>query len=423
MPTLTRVAAYARVSSGKDEMLHSLAAQVSYYSECIQRHPGWFYVGVYADEAITGTKDSRPEFKRLVDDCLSRKIDLVLTKSISRFARNTVDLLETVRILKNAGVDVFFEEQNIHTMSGDGELMLTILASYAQEESRSASENCKWRIRKQFENGELTNLRFMFGYQIFKGKVEINPDQAAIVRMIFDDYIGGMSGGKIAAKLKKLNVDTVNNGIWDSERVILIIKNEKYIGNSLLQKKFVVDHLSKKLVRNKGNLPMYYAEDTHPAIIDQDIFDKAHAILCERSLKCKAQSGSTNRYPFSSVIHCGICGKRFKRKVRNENASWQCSTYLKKGKSSCPSKQIPEQVLYTLCKEVLRLNDFDTDAFNNAIAKILVPEPNKVIFVMRDGRHVEKCWQNTSQSEIWSEDMRQAARERAKGGGENGIKC
>jgi site-specific DNA recombinase len=254
IPSLRKVAAYARVSSGKEEMLHSLAAQVSHYSDYIQNHPGWIYAGVYADEALTGTKDNRPEFRRLIEDCHGGKIDLVLTKSISRFARNTVDLLETVRELKLLGVDVYFEEQNIYSMSDDGELMLTILASYAQEESRSVSENCKWRIRKQFENGELANLRFMFGYKIVKGKVEIEPEEAAIVRMIFEDYINGMGGGKIAKKLKEMNVPTVRSGYWNSERVIAILKNEKYVGNALLQKKYVADHLTKRLVRNKGKL-------------------------------------------------------------------------------------------------------------------------------------------------------------------------
>lgn len=423
MPSLTKVAAYARVSSGKDEMLHSLAAQVSHYSDYIQRQPGWFYIGVYADEAVTGTKDNRPEFKRLLADCRSRKIDLVLTKSISRFARNTVDLLETVRELKSLGVDVFFEEQNIHTMSGDGELMLTILASYAQEESRSASENCKWRIRKQFENGELATLRFMFGYRVNKGKVEIDSDQAAIVRMIFEDYIGGMGGGQIAKKLKELNVAKVFSGKWRGERVIEILKNEKYTGNSLLQKKYVVDHLSKKLVVNKGNLTKFYAEDTHPPIIDQETFDKAQAILHKRSLSCKTKNGSRNRYPFSSIIQCELCGKRYKRKDRKGKVAWYCSTFLQEGKVACPSKQIPEPVLYLLSCEVLGLNEFDADSFVKIVAEILVTEPNKVIFVLRDGNKVEKVWQHKSRRESWTDEMRQVARERAKGGGEIGIKC
>ena len=186
-----RVAAYARVSCGKDAMLHSLSAQVSYYSDLIQRHDGWLYAGVYADEAKTGTKDSREEFQRLVADCRAGKIDMVITKSISRFARNTVTLLQTVRDFKAWEVDIFFEEQNIHTMSGDGELMLTILASYAQEESRSASENQKWRIRRNFEEGLLWR-GIMLGYLLENGHYVIVPEEADIVRRIYRDYLAGL---------------------------------------------------------------------------------------------------------------------------------------------------------------------------------------------------------------------------------------
>jgi DNA invertase Pin-like site-specific DNA recombinase len=395
-------------------MLHSLAAQVSHYSEYIQRQSGWSYVGVYADEAVTGTKDNRPAFKRLLADCRDRKIDLVLTKSISRFARNTVDLLETVRELKSIGVDVFFEEQNLHTMSGDGELMLAILASYAQEESRSASENCKWRIRKRFENGELANFRFMFGYRIDKGKVEIDPEQADIVRMIFKDYIEGMGGGKLAEKLKGMNIPRAFSGEWRSERVIEIIKNEKYTGNALLQKKYVEDHLSKKLVWNKGHLPMYYAEGTHPAIIDQATFDKAQAILNSRRLTSKTKSSTCSRYPFSSILRCELCGKKYKRKDRKGKVAWYCSTYLQEGKAACPSKQVPESVLYSLSTEVLGLEAFNADAFRKEIAEILVREPGELIFVFHDGHSVEKLWQHKSRSESWTNEMREAARHHAK---------
>ena len=414
MPSVTKVAAYARVSSGKDEMLHSLAAQVSHYSGYIQRQPGWMYIGVYADEAATGTKDNRPEFKRLLADCRSGGIDLVLTKSISRFARNTVDLLETVRELKSIGVDVFFEEQNLHTMSGDGELMLTILASYAQEESRSASENCKWRIRKRFENGELANLRFMFGYRIDKGKVEIDPELFTIVQMIFRDYIGGMGGGKLAEKLKGMKIPRPFNGEWCAERVIGIIKNEKYTGNALLQKKYVVDHLSKRLLHNNGQLPQYYAECTHPAIIDQETFDKAQAVLNSRRMKNKNKSSPCSRYPFSSLLQCGLCGKKYKRKDRKGKVAWYCSTFLQEGKKACPSKQEPESVLYSLSSEVLGLGEFCADAFRKEISEILVPEPGKLIFVFHDGHTVEKLWQHISRSESWTEEMRDTARNHAK---------
>ena len=184
IPKLKRVAAYARVSSGKDAMLHSLSAQVSYYSNLIQNHSGWQYVGVYADEALTGTKENRENFQRLLTDCRSGKVDMVITKSISRFARNTVTLLKTVRELKNMGVDVFFEEQNIHSLSADGELMLTILASYAQEESLSASENQKWRVKQKFLNGEPWRT-VMLGYRADGGHLVIVPEEAEVVRSIF----------------------------------------------------------------------------------------------------------------------------------------------------------------------------------------------------------------------------------------------
>lgn len=200
-PRALCVCAYARVSSGKDAMLHSLSAQVSYYNSLIQSHAGWLYCGVYSDEAITGTKSQRDGFQRMLASCRAGEIDLIITKSISRFARNTVTLLETVRELKSLGVDVFFEEQNIHTMSADGELMLTILASYAQEESLSASENQKWRIRKAFENGELVNLRFLFGYNITASGIQVNEKDAAIVREIFTRFNGGESLSSISRDL------------------------------------------------------------------------------------------------------------------------------------------------------------------------------------------------------------------------------
>ena len=194
MPTLKNVAAYARVSSGKDAMLHSLSAQVSYYKELISKQKGWKFCGVYADEALTGTKDNREQFCLLLEACRRGEIDMVLTKSISRFARNTVTLLETVRELKLLNVDVYFEEQNIHSISPDGELLLTILASYAQEESLSASENRKWQIRKDFEKGKIGSIT-IFGYRRnADGVLEIEPDEAEIVRMIFSDYLSGMGG-------------------------------------------------------------------------------------------------------------------------------------------------------------------------------------------------------------------------------------
>ena len=204
---------------------------------------------------------------------------MVITKSISRFARNTVTLLQTVRELKSMGIDVYFEEQYIHTISADGELMMTILASYAQEESLSASENQKWRVRKAFENGELINLRFLFGYSITADGVQINEKEAAIVREIFSRFNGGESMSSISRDLNARGYRGALGGKWCAERMRNTLSNEKYLGNALLQKRYRNNHIEKKLVANKGELPMYYAEGTHEPIIDQTTFDKAQERL------------------------------------------------------------------------------------------------------------------------------------------------
>lgn len=410
--TPKRVAAYTRVSSDKDAMLHSLSAQISYYSELIQKHRGWEYVGVYADEAITGTKEIRPEFQRLLGDCRNGKIDMVITKSISRLARNTVTMLQTVRELKGLNVEVYFEKENIHSLSGDGELMLTILASFAQEESRSVSENCKWRIRKDFAEGKLVNLRFIYGYRIEKGRIEINEGEAEIVRMIFKDYISGKGCRLISKKLREMGVKKLRGGTWRPERVLDIIKNEKYTGNALLQKKYVKDHLTKTLVWNKGNLPQYYAEGTHPPIIDLATFQKAQEILDRNRERYLGKKGS-GKYPFTSKIVCGICGKNYGHKNSQGRISWSCSTYLKYGKNSCPSKQIPEYILISLATEVLELKEFDEAIFEEKIKEIQVPEPNLLIFVFYDGNMLKKEWSYKPRSKSWSEDARQKARERS----------
>ena len=411
-PRLLNVAAYGRVSSGKDAMLHSLSAQVSYYSEMIQNHPGWNYCGVYADEAMTGTKDNRENFQRLIADCRAGKIDMVITKSISRFARNTLTLLNTVREFKELGIDVYFEEQNIHTMSGDGELMLTILASYAQEESRSASENQKWRIRKSYEKGEVMQWHFQYGYNITKDKIEINPEQAEVVREIFKRAIDGESFGSICRNLNARGLYTVFGNKWSACRITEILSNEKYIGDAILQKGYVNNHIEKKTVKNNGELPMYYAEGTHEAIIDKETFEQAQAVVrAVREKYCGKKS--PKRYPFSSIIKCGICGENFKRVTCNGRVYWNCRTFQERGKAGCTAKQIPEGILESVTAEVLGLEIFDGEVFKERIDRIEVPGANRLIFFFKDGHIEEQTWKDRSRSESWTLEMREAARQRA----------
>ena len=411
-PKALRVCAYARVSSGKDAMLHSLSAQVSYYNNLIQSHAGWLYCGVYSDEAITGTKSQRDGFQRMLASCRAGEIDLVITKSISRFARNTVTLLETVRELKSLGVDVFFEEQNIHTMSADGELMLTILASYAQEESLSASENQKWRIRKAFENGELVNLRFLFGYNITASGIQVNEKEAAIVREIFTRFNGGESLSAISRDLNDRGCERTFGGTWCADRIRNLLSNEKYTGNALLQKQYRKNHIDKKLVPNRGELPMYYVAGSHEPIIDQAAFDTAQVRLNELSRQAEKREKPT-RSTFSGLIRCGLCGSTYKRVTCRGKHYWNCTTFQTKGKSECAAKRIPEEMLEALTCEVLGAVSINSDMVRSKITAIRAEKNNVVVFCMDDGSEIVKRWTDRSRTESWTPEMKEKARQRA----------
>ena len=402
LPKLIRVAAYARVSSGKDAMLHSLSAQVSYYSKLIQNHSGWQYVGVYADEALTGTKDNRENFQRLLADCRSGKVDMVITKSISRFARNTVTLLETVRELKNMGVDVFFEEQNIHSLSADGELMLTILASYAQEESLSASENQKWRIRRNFENGMPWNGT-MLGYRYEDGTLVVDPTEAEIVRRIFAEYLGGFGMTAIAKRLNADGILTRYGNTWGKTSVGKVLQNYAYTGNLLLQKYRRVDHLTKRDEPNNGALPQYHVQGCHEAIIPLWSFNAVQEEMKRRAKKHTHPGERRKEYPFSGKLICAGCGKHYRRKVKETGPVWICTTYNTYGKAACPSKAIPESVLEAITYEVGGIGK---------ITALEACEGNTLVLTLTSGEQIVKRWQDRSRRQSWTPEMKEKARQK-----------
>ena len=304
IPVRKKVAAYARVSRDTERLMHSVSAQVSYYSTLIQKNPEWDYAGVYADCGISGTDISRrDEFRRMLKDCEEGKIDIILTKSISRFARNTVDLLETIRHLKNLGIEVRFEKERIHSLSEDGELMLSLLASFAQEESRSISENCKWGIRKRFQSGEIgvANKRLLgYRYDEEQKKYMVVPEEAESIRWMFRMYIEGISLRKIAEKMNHAGVRSVLGNKFQEATVRQLIFNEVYAGDILRQKCYMADPIQKNKVKNQGELPQYYMAGCHEAIIDRETYAKVQAEMERRA----AMQNPT--YCFTGKIRCGV---------------------------------------------------------------------------------------------------------------------
>ena len=408
-PQFTNVGAYARVSSDKDAMLHSLSSQVSYYSQKIQAHPGWRYVGVYADEAITGTKDSRAGFQRMITDCKAGKIDMIITKSISRFARNTVTLLETVRELKSLGVDVYFEEQNIHTMSAEGELMMTILASFAQEESRSVSENMKWRVRHNYENGLVWNGTIL-GYRYYKGSYIIKPDEAETVRFIFDSYMAGQGLMAIVKALNKRTKTSRYGNEWEQTSVMRILRNYTYTGNLLLQQTFSEDHITKRRRQNNGELPMYHIRDSHEAIIPLELFNEVQEEIKRRADEYYRPHTNKGQYIFSGKLVCSHCGKNYKRKNRPSGPVWICPTFSGKGKDHCASKQIPESALIEAVVATLG----GLAGFQDTVAQVRIEKDNGLTFFLADGSTIQASWQLRSRKESWSPEKKEAARQKGK---------
>lgn len=412
-----RVAAYARVSSDKDAAFHSLEAQKDYYEQYAAQHQDWELVGIYSDNGISGTTNNRPEFQRMIQDCRDGKIDLVITKSVTRFARNTVILLETIRELKELGVDCYFEKENMHSISPDGELLLTLLAMYAEEEARSTSENQKWRIRKRFESGEPW-VGKMLGYRLQKGQLVIIPEEAKIVRRIFNEYLSGKGIKTIANMLNEEGIPTLYSYRWNRQSIYAILQNEKYSGDMLLQKTYRKDFRTKKTIRNKGEKRMYHVENSHEAIIPRELFDMVKREMERRKHEKTADLVHAQRKNrlFTGKLMCGICGRHYYYKIANSSHYPKpvlvCPNYFEWGKAVCPSQKVPEDILIEKTKEVLGIDEITMEAIDENITVIMVPEHNHLVFYLRNDDIVDVHWKHHSRSKSWTPEMREAARER-----------
>ena len=379
-----RVAAYCRVSTDSEEQLVSYANQKKVYTEMIGSRKDWCFAGMFADEGKSGTRaDKRPEFNKMINDCLAGKIDYIITKSVSRFARNTVDCLDYVRMLKSKGIGVYFEEQQIDTLKTDSELYLVIYAGFAQSESESISKNITWTVRNKFEEGIPVFMykRFLGYRKGADGEPEIVPSEAAIVERIFSLYLAGETVDNISKMMQVEHPQIPGKNISFSKGMIMnMLANERYCGDAILQKSVTVDCIEKKRKKNTGEAPMYYVQNSHPAIIDRVTFNKVQEELARRRAKLPASTKSTitatgkySRYALTDVLICGECGTRYRRVTWSRNGVkrivWRCISRLDYGKKYC--KESPTVFEDKLKEAIVRaINKFNEQ--DNATYKALM---------------------------------------------------
>lgn len=348
-----KVAGYARVSTDHEEQTSSYEAQMDYYRNYINSRSDWVFAGMYADEGVTGTSTkSRDGFNRMISDALAGKIDLIITKSVSRFARNTVDSLSTVRKLKEHGIEIYFEKENIWTLDAKGELLITIMSSLAQEESRSISENTTWGARKKMADGRFTLAYSRFlGYDKGEdGHLVVNEEEAETIRLIYRLFLEGMSYKGIGNELQRRGILTpAGKENWSHSTIMSILTNEKYKGDALLQKSYVSDFLTKKTKKNNGEIPQYYVENDHEAIIEPRIFDLVQVEIKRRSEQPGKYSGACM---FSSKIKCGCCGSWYGTRIWHSNDKYRRVVYMcrnkYKGDEKCTTRHLTEKQIHSI---------------------------------------------------------------------------
>jgi len=371
-----RVAAYCRVSTETEEQNSSYEVQVAHYTEFIKKNVEWEFAGIFADDGISGTNTKkREEFNRMIDECMEGNIDLVITKSISRFARNTLDCLKYIRQLKDKNIAVFFEKENINTMDAKGEVLLTIMASLAQQESQSLSQNVKLGLQYRYQQGkvQVNHNRFMGYTKDEEGNLIIVPEEAEIIKRIYREYLEGKSLAGIGRDLEKDGILTAaGKPRWRPETIKKILMNEKYIGDALLQKTFTVDFLTKKRVKNEGHVPQYYVENSHEAIIPKELFLQAQEELHRRNNiytgTDKNKRIYSSKYALSTITFCGECGDIYRRVYWNVHGRkefvWRCVTRIEQGPEVCRNRTVKEGDLY--------------DAVMTAINKLLAGGDNMI---------------------------------------------
>lgn len=408
-----RVAAYCRVSTDSDEQATSYETQMEHYTSYIQRNPEWEFAGIFADDGISGTNTKkREEFNRMIEECMAGHIDMIITKSISRFARNTLDCLKYIRLLKEKNIPVFFEKENINTMDSKGEVLLTIMASLAQQESESLSKNVKLGLQFRYQNGEVqvNHNRFMGYTKDENGHLIIVPSEAEVIKRIYLEYLQGSSLKQIGESLEADGILTAaGKAKWRPETIKKILKNEKYIGDALLQKTYTVDVLTKKRVQNNGIVPQYYVENNHEPIIPRDLYMQVQEEMLRRANMHSGEKMKkrvySSKYALSSIVYCSKCGDIYRRIAWNNRGKhsivWRCVNRVEHGPDCCNARTVREEELQNAVVKAIN----QTLGNRNEMFDIL-EENIKMVFALEDESSLESI--NARLEEIQRELLKRA---------------
>lgn len=433
-----KVAVYSRVSRANEEKHHSIEMQIKHLEHYIESHPGWVFTKHYIDEGVTGTRLNRPAFNRMMEDARAGKIDIILTKSVSRFGRNMTAVLDIIRELKALDVAVIFDNENLNTADPDANFQLQFQGIQAEVESKHNSENQKWAIRNRFKAGIPTSNR-TYGYQVINSRYVVIPEEAEVIKHIFEMYLSGMGLMAIAKNLNQAGVTTINGVKWRPSTLKGILANEKYTGDLLLQKTYRDHYLTKRKVINHGELPQYLIEDDHEPIISKEIYklvqkEKERRKLKNEQARIKAKDKiesqnepifphqqPTSVRPFIHLIRCSSCKTYFNYKhvSGNNRKLWVCRNFLELGKAACPNKAIPENILISVTAKVLeeqgliRPDTLLTSELLTLHIHSIIAYPDQTLeYHLTNGMVVTKTWRFISRKDSWTPEMRQKAREK-----------
>jgi len=391
-----KAAAYCRVSTSAPEQLRSLEIQIKTYTNMIRSNPNWIFAGAFFDVESGLRRSGRTGLDKMLRKAAKGKLDYIITKSISRVSRDTLEILKIIRFLRERGINMHFENENLDSIRLDKEFEITLRSMLVQDESRNTSENIQWGYQRKFEKGDIfTKHKNFMGYTCVDGEIVIVPEQVEVVRIIFDLYLQGLTFGQIKAYLESIGIKTVTgNDHWDTTTIQKMLKNEKYKGDAMLQKTYTEDFMTGKKVKNVGQRDRYYISNSHPAIVSAEVFDKVQEEMARRARLVHKEDGtvesSTSKYDgkyfFGNLLVCGDCGASYRRRTEREKIVWRCSTRIDKGRQKCPNSPALDErwIQNALSEDICQDGVYDENVIRNRVHKVLIFNAFILIF-HRDG--------------------------------------